>query len=266
MATKKITQIPIIESNQVTEQDSTLIVDQETQVTKRVRLTQILDFITSSVFESLTVNNLTASISSSITPSDIPNSSLVNSYITINGVNVELGESINVGDITYISPGDGIIGGGATGDIAISVDSTVLRTIGNQTVGGVKTFIELLSGSQSRFNLVEANTVSASNYIGLPSSLSGLSSITVSSSVTLSATQRVVLAKNNISSLVDITLPDAISAEQGEYYIMKADVLDGTIAVFGSSSQLVNGQNSFELNGPYQSITLVTDGADWYIF
>lgn len=263
---RKITQIPIISSNEVTELDSTLIVDEETQVTKRVKLTQILNFITSSVFESLTVNNLTASVSSSITPSDIPNSALINSFITINGVNVELGASIDVGDITYIYPGDGILGGGADGDVTISVDSTVLRTTGNQTVGGIKTFTNLLSGSQAKFDLVEANTVSASNYIGLPTALAGLSSTTVSSSVSLSPTQRVILAKNNISSPVNITLPDAASAEQGEYYIMKADILDGTIAVLGSSSQLVNGQSSFELNGPYQSITLVTDGADWYIF
>ena len=44
------------------------------------------------------------------------------------------------GDITGVTAGDGISGGGTSGGVSVAVDSTVIRTTGSQSLGGTKTF------------------------------------------------------------------------------------------------------------------------------
>lgn len=51
----------------------------------------------------------------------IPNGALDNSSITINGTGVSLGGSINVGDITGVTAGNGLTGGGTTGAVTLNV-------------------------------------------------------------------------------------------------------------------------------------------------
>lgn len=56
----------------------------------------------------------------SLTDGGIANAKLANSSITINGTAVALGGSINVGDITGVTAGDGLTGGGTSGSVTIS--------------------------------------------------------------------------------------------------------------------------------------------------
>jgi hypothetical protein len=105
-------------------------------------------------------------------------------------------------------------------------------------------------------------TVSASIYQGLPE----LYRIITTTSIQLDSTQCSVFGKNTISSLITVTLPDAASAKAKEYYFVKADTVSGSVRIAASGSNLINGNNNFDLNGPYQSVTLITDGSDWYIF
>ena len=44
------------------------------------------------------------------------------------------------GDVTGVVAGDGLSGGGSSGDLTVDVDSTVVRTTGAQNIGGAKTF------------------------------------------------------------------------------------------------------------------------------
>jgi hypothetical protein len=64
----------------------------------------------------------------SLTNGGIANAKLANSSITINGTAVALGGSINVGDITAVTAGDGLTGGGTTGAVAVAVN---YRGVGN---------------------------------------------------------------------------------------------------------------------------------------
>lgn len=119
-----------------------------------------------------------------------------------------------------------------------------------------------LSGINAEFNSITASFISASTYINLPE----VDRLLVNSSVSLQATQRAVFASNYLSPTVTITLPNAAFAESREYHFVKADDLGGKIILSGSGSQMVNGEQSFELHGPFQAVTLFSNGTDWYIF
>lgn len=56
----------------------------------------------------------------SLTDGGIANAKLTNSSITINGTAVALGGSINVGDITGVTAGPGLTGGGTSGSVTVS--------------------------------------------------------------------------------------------------------------------------------------------------
>jgi hypothetical protein len=58
----------------------------------------------------------------------IPNGALDNSAITINGTSTSLGGSINVGDITGVTAGTLLDGGGTTGTVTLNVDLSELTT------------------------------------------------------------------------------------------------------------------------------------------
>ena len=66
--------------------------------------------------------------------SAIPNSALDNSSITINGSGVSLGGSINVGDITGVTAGSGLTGGGTTGTVTLNVGAGTLIDVAADTV------------------------------------------------------------------------------------------------------------------------------------
>ena len=70
------------------------------------------------------------------------------------------------GDITAITTSNGIAGGGASGSVGICVDSTVIRTTGNQVVGGTKHFTSTIIGpSLSATGTVSANCFAAGAFM-----------------------------------------------------------------------------------------------------
>ena len=76
--------------------------------------------LTGAVVGSSTVNAATFNGSGAGLTS-IPNGALDNSSITINGTGVSLGGSISVGDITGVTAGSGLTGGGTTGAVTLNV-------------------------------------------------------------------------------------------------------------------------------------------------
>jgi hypothetical protein len=93
-----------------------------------------------------------------------------------------------------------------------------------------------------------------------------INKILIDSDYTLGVTERAVFATNSVSPTVTITLPSATLAESREYYFVKSDDLAGNIVIAASGSEMVNGVSTFEMHGPHQSITLISNGTDWYVF
>lgn len=112
------------------------------------------------------------------------------------------------------------------------------------------------------FGTLEATSVSASAYINLPQ----LERVITNENYSLSTTERAIFVTNDVSSSITVTLPSAASAESREYHITKADSNAGSVLIVPQPSELVNGKTQFGLHGPYQSVTLITDGTDWYVF
>ena len=134
-------------------------------------------------------------------------------------------------------------------------------------VSGALTASAQLSGTSAAFTAITASIISASTYVGIPNVTETYNKIYVSSSTSLSSSERVVFATNNLDSNLSITLPSVVTADSREYYIIKADSLTGSVFVSGNITDTINGQNVYELNGPYQSVTLINDGTgSWYVF
>jgi len=87
-----------------------------------------------------------------------------------------------------LTAGDGLSGGGTlSGNRTFSVDSTVLRTSGNQTASGTKTFTNTINGNISG-NAGSATTLQNARTISLTGDASGSVSFNGGSNVSLSVT------------------------------------------------------------------------------
>ena len=103
---------------------------------------------------SLNASNLDSGTVPNARLSSIPNSALANSAITINGSSTSLGGSINVGDITGVTAGTLLDGGGTSGTVTLNVDLSELATSTADTDGD---FFAVIDNANAQKKLTKGN-------------------------------------------------------------------------------------------------------------
>jgi hypothetical protein len=93
-----------------------------------------------------------------VSASNIPNSSLANSAININGVTVSLGStgSLAIGDITDVNAGTNLVGGGDSGSLTIALTSSITGGLNN--ISGTTNIVT---------SNLTASSISSTNYEGI---------------------------------------------------------------------------------------------------
>ncbi len=149
--------------------------------------------------------------------------------------------------------GGGAIGGGGTaGQIAYFTSASDIASESALS----------WDGTNDRLGVNEPAPVSTLEVTG---SL-GLSIESVALSMTLNETHYSVLADAALSS-VTLTLPVASTVGKREYRIKKIDnSVSNIISITPSGGDTIDGAATYTLNVQYESVTLVSNGANWYIF
>src|SRR6056300_403365 len=114
---------------------------------------------------------------------NIPNGALDNSAITINGTSTSLGGSINVGDITGVTAGTLLDGGGTTGTVTLDVDLSELTT---STTNGDGDFFVVVDASNAQRKLTKANINNSgfNNDAGYTTNVGDITGVTAGSGLT----------------------------------------------------------------------------------
>lgn len=282
-----------------------------TPQTLKATVQQVLDYVTGSTFDNLTVTSLTASISGATAQFTTLTANVVSAstYLGVIG-----GTGTPGGDDQTIQFNSGSTFSGSTNLVYNYLTDTLSGTTAQFTtltasnvtvtdsmlvygtasldtnpdaayvryessidklivfpglyVSGALTSSGEISGTTGYFTSITASVVSASSYVGLPAGNEQFDKLIVTSSaVSLSPNQRVIFASNVVEASISITLPSISSADPREYYVIKSDNFTGSVFVSGNLTDTINGQNVYELNGPYQSITIINDSnGNWYVF
>lgn len=190
------------------------------------------------------------------------------------------GTGINASGVTS---GQLLIGSGSTlqlGDLVPGSNIGITKGSGSITIA-VTGNLGVSAVTSSDSNILIASSSGPSVTASLNSTLTGLSSITtdaIVSNTTVSINGGLFLKNTMVTgsySVVDtdsvllvnttdpviITLPNEV--DDGRVLVVKK-MLDSSNAVT-LDGNAVDGESTFDLNGPYQSVTLISNGNDWFI-
>jgi hypothetical protein len=199
----------------------------------------------------------TGTVTNAMLAGSIANDKLSNSAITINGTPVSLGGTITIaGDIEGVTAGSGLTGGGTSGTVTLSLDTTIAATTNNTLTLSNKSIslaTNTLSGTISEFNtalsdadfatIAGAETLSNKSISGTSNTLTNIantsltnSSVTVNgSSISLGGSATVTAVNPNA-----LTISTGLSGTSYDGSAAVTIAIDSTVATTSGSQTLTN--------------------------
>jgi len=147
------------------------------------RFPATLPALNGSALTALNATQLTSGTVPNARLSAIPNSALANSAITINGTSTSLGGSINVGDITGVTAGTLLDGGGTSGTVTLNVDLSELATSTSDADGDFFAVIDS-ANAQKKLTKGNINISGFNNDAGYTTNVGDITGVTAGTNLT----------------------------------------------------------------------------------
>jgi len=159
-----------------------------------------------------------------------------------------------VGDGARTSFGGGAIGSGSSSSNGFAGGVNAVANQLNSVQLGSGT-----NGTDSTIQFLSSGSVTAAEFGQLASNVTTITATTYTALVTDGA----ILANN--AAGVTITLPAAASVPSNYRLSIKNIGSSGEITINGDGAETIDGELSIILTTQYESVTLVTDGSNWFI-
>jgi hypothetical protein len=105
-------------------------------------------------------------------------------------------------------------------------------------------------------------TVNSKGLVTVGSTSQSITNVTtVTSNYSITTANNVILANGTLTA----TLPATNTVPTGTIFQLKTISVNGVLTIAGSGSNTIDGSSTITLNQQYQSITVVSNGTNWFI-
>ncbi len=144
---------------------------------------------------------------------------------------------------------------GNTDDTVLLVKGTTSRVgIGNSSPGEK---LDVTGNTQTSGQFIEGTGTTTGGAFGL-------TSLTKTSSFTASNSETIYFCDASSGSIT-VTLPATADSGNRVYYIVKIDGSANNVTIDGNASETINGSTTKVITVQYTSLTISTDGSNWFV-